>query len=261
MKRWTILTAILVAAIPATRAEDPAARGLAIAEDAKARDTGYGDFTASARMILRNAQGQTTTKEMDIKVLEAADGQGEKSLTIFTAPADTEGTILLSHSYKTRDDDQWLYLPSIKRTKRIASGNKSGSFVGSEFSYEDISPQQVEKYRYKYIRDEDYAGQPCHVVERYPRNRRSGYTRQVFWVDTEHLRPLKVENYDRKDSLLKTLVAGGYKRYLDRFWRPTSARMINHQSGKSTDIVYSGYRFRTGLDESDFDQSRLERIR
>ncbi|CAN5173736.1 outer membrane lipoprotein-sorting protein [soil metagenome] len=255
------LTASMLVAPGDLVAQDSAARGLAIARDAKQRDTGYGDFTAKAKMVLRNAQGQTTTKEMDIRVLEAAGGVGEKSLTLFTSPADTAGTVLLSHSFKTKSDDQWLYLPSIKRTKRIASGNKSGSFVGSEFSYEDISPQQVEKYTYKYIKDDTYSNQPCHVVERYPTDPKSGYTKQVIWMDTAHLRPLKVENYDRKNSLLKTLAAGGYKQYLDQYWRPTSARMINHQTGKSTDIIYSAYQFRTGLDESDFDESRLERLR
>lgn len=252
---------ILLFATLSTKAQDAAAKGLAIAVEAKQRDHGYGDFTANAKMILRNKQGKTTSKEMKVRVLEAGDDQGEKSLTIFTAPADTAGTILLSHSFKNENDDQWIYLTSIKRTKRIASGNKSGSFVGSEFSYEDISPQQVEKYTYKYIKEGTYQKQACHVVERYPKDRKSGYKKQVIWMDKEHLRPLKVENYDRKNSLLKTLAAGGYKQYLQKHWRPTSARMINHQSGKSTDVLYSDYVFQSGLDEADFDKSRMERHR
>ena len=244
-----------------TQGQDAAAKGLAIAVEAKQRDHGYGDFSANAKMVLRNKQGQTTTKEMKIRVLEASNDQGEKSLTIFTAPADTAGTILLSHSFKNDDDNQWIFLPSIKRTKRIASGNKSGSFVGSEFSYEDISPQQVEKYTYKYIKEGTYQKQLCHVVERYPKDRKSGYKKQVVWLDKEHLRPLKVENYDKKNSLLKTLASGGYKQYLQKYWRPTSARMINHQSGKSTDVFYTDYVFQSGLDEADFDRARMERHR
>jgi outer membrane lipoprotein-sorting protein len=238
-------------------AQDAAAKGLATAQEVKRRDTGYKDFTTTARMILSNAQGQSSTKELEVKTLEVP-GQGEKSLLVFNAPADTKDTVLLSYSYKSRADDQWLYLPAMKRTKRIASGNKSGSFVGSEFSYEDISPQQVEKYTYKYLKEESQGGQACHVIERYPVDKKSsGYTRQILWIDKAEYRPLKAENYDRKDSLLKTLTFSNYKKYAGKFWRPLSMAMVNHQTGKKTTITYAEYKFGTGLNESQFDQGRI----
>jgi outer membrane lipoprotein-sorting protein len=257
------LLAALALAVPAfvspAFADDAAAKGLEIAQEVKRRDTGYKDFTTTARMTLSNAQGQSSVKELEVKTLEVS-GQGEKSLILFTAPADTKDTVLLSYSYKTKPDDQWLYLPAMKRTKRIASGNKSGSFVGSEFSYEDISPQQVEKYTYKYLKEDTEAGQACHVVERYPVDKKSsGYTRQVLWIDKAEYRPLKAENYDRKDSLLKTLTFTNYKKYNGKFWRPLAMAMTNHQSGKKTTITYSEFKFGTGLDEAQFDSSRLDR--
>ena len=244
--------------LPGAVVAQDAAKGLAIAQEVKRRDTGYKDFTTAAKMTLRNAQGQTSVKELEVKTLEIP-GKGEKSLIVFTAPADSKDTILLSYSYRTQPDDQWIYLPAMKRTKRIASGTKSGSFVGSEFSYEDISPQQVEKYTYNFLREESLGGQACFVVERYPVDKKSsGYTKQVLWIDKAEYRPLKAENYDRKDALYKTLVFSKYQKYGGKFWRPSSAEMTNHQSGKSTGIAFADYKFGTGLDEAQFDQSRLD---
>ncbi|MCS5620343.1 MAG: outer membrane lipoprotein-sorting protein [Nitrospinaceae bacterium] len=241
-------------------AQDAAEKGREIAVEAKSRDTGYGDFTASVKMTLKNKQGQSSVREMDIKTFEDSK-MGEKSLVIFTGPPDIKGTALLSYSYISEKDKQWVFLPSIKRVKRIASGNKTGSFVGSEFSYEDISPQQVEKYTYKYVRDEEYGGNKCFVVERFSKEVRSGYSKQVIWFDKEEYRPWKVEHFDRKDALLKTLTISGYQQYKDKFWRPNSSQMINHQTGKTTTLEFSGYQFSTGLKSRDFDKSILNRLK
>lgn len=237
-------------------------RGLKIAQETKARDTGYGDFSTTATMTLRDSSGQSSVREMTVETLEVP-GVGEKSLITFLAPADTRDTALLSYSYKDQSDDQWIYLPSMRRTRRIASGNKSGSFVGSEFSYEDISPQQVEKYTYNFLREESVDGQDFFVIERFPKDpRSSGYTRQVMWIDQSEYRPYKADNYDRRDALLKTLVFEDYRQYEtggETFWRPLRMEMTNHQSGKSTLIEYEEYVFGDGLDESQFDNRRLGR--
>lgn len=249
---------LLPAAAPAAETADPAARGLAIAREAKRRDTGYGDFSTTVEMILRNPAGQETRRTLTIRTLEPAAGN-ERSLIVFRDPPDVAGTTLLSHSLSDRPDDQWLFLPSLKRVRRIAAGNQSGSFVGSEFSYEDIAPQQVEKYTYSYLRQETFAGQECFVVARLPTNPKSGYNRQLFWLDTAEYRPLKVENYDRKDALAKTLVVEGYARYLDRYWRPARMVMTNHLSRKSTELLFRDYRFREGANPADFDPASLGR--
>jgi outer membrane lipoprotein-sorting protein len=251
------LASVLSAAVFAQN--DPAARGLEIAREAKKRDTGYKDFTTDVTMTLRNKEGQESSRQLAIKTLEQE--KDERALVLFTSPADISGTALLTYAYKNEPDDQWLYLPAVKRVKRIASGNKTGSFVGSEFSYEDISPQQVDKFTYRYLRDETVEGQKCFVVERYPKDPKSGYKRQVYWIDQAEYRPLKAELYDPKDVLLKTLTFSGYKKYVDQFWRPDVMLMQNHQSGKSTKLTLSNYKFRTGLTERDFDSDTLNRLR
>jgi outer membrane lipoprotein-sorting protein len=243
------------------RAETSEEKGLAVVKEADRRDKGFKDSTANMLMTLKNKHGQESIRRIRIKTLEV-EGDGDKSLTIFDNPRDVKGTAFLNFTHKAGDDDQWLYLPALKRVKRISSRNKSGSFMGSEFAYEDISSQEVEKYTYKWIRDEVYNSQESFVVEFYPVDKKnSGYTRQVTWIDKKDYRTLKVEYYDRKNSHLKTLTITGYKRYLDKYWRADELNMVNHQNGKSTRLEFSNYKLRVGLKDSNFNKNSLKRAR
>ncbi len=256
-----IIVYIMLAMMPlAALAESPEEKGLAIAVEADRRDSGWGDMQARLKMILRNRHGQESIRELRSKNLEVK-GDGDKTLIIFDRPRDVKGTAFLSYTHATRPDDQWLYLPALKRVKRISSSNKSGPFMGSEFAYEDISSQEVEKYTYKYLRDEQLDGRDTFVIERYPQYRNSGYTRQVAWIDKQTWRPLKIAFYDRKNSLLKTLTYHGYKQYLGKYWRPDRMEMVNHQTGKSTTLLWTEYKFRNGFSKRDFDKNSLKRAR
>lgn len=241
-------------------AQTPEERGLEIATEADRRDEGFGDTKVVMQMTLRNKNGDERTRQMHSQSLEVAD-DGDKSLIVFDDPADVKGTALLTFSHKEGSDDQWLFLPALKRVKRISSSNKSGPFVGSEFAYEDLSSAEVEKYTYKYLRDEQMDGMDFFVVERYPLDKKSGYTRQVSWIDKEHYRAHKVEFYDRKKSLLKTLTSSEFEQYLDKFWRPLRMEMVNHQTGKSTVLTFSDYAFQNGLEDRDFTKNSLQRAR
>ena len=238
----------------------PEARGLEIAEEADRRDAGFGDFSAEMTMTLRNRHGQESTRILRTRNLEV-ENDGDKSLVIFDKPRDVNGTAFLSFTHRSGPDDQWLYLPALKRVKRIASNNKSGPFMGSEFAYEDISSQEVEKYTYSYLREEALDGQDTYVIERYPVDKKSGYTSQVVWIDKAHYRTLKVEYYDRKNELLKTLNYNGYQQYIDKHWRADEMGMVNHQTGKSTVLTWSNYEFKKGLKVRDFDKNSLKRAR
>ena len=236
-------------------------KGLTIATEADLRDEGFGDYTADMHMTLRNKQGRESKRIIRSRTLEV-NGDGDKSLSIFDTPRDVKGTAFLSFSHKVGDDEQWLYLPALKRVKRINSRNKSGSFMGSEFAYEDIASQEVEKYTYKHLREEEFNDMLCYVGESYPVDtKNSGYTKRVTWLDKNEYRLQKVEFYDRKNSLLKTLSVGGYQQYLGKYWRADSMEMINHQTGKSTTLQWTNYKFKTGLTEKDFNSTSLKRIR
>lgn len=241
-------------------AETPEEKGRAIAVEADKRDSGWKDQKSDMKMILRNRQGQETEREIRNKQLEV-EGDGDKSMSIFDSPADVKGTAFLSYTHATKPDDQWLFLPALKRVKRISSNNKSGPFMGSEFAYEDITSQEVEKYTYKWIQDETYEGRDTFVLERYPAYKHSGYTKQIAWVDKEMYQPLKVDFYDRKGDLLKTLTYHGYKKYLDKYWRPDRMEMVNHITKKSTTLRWENYAFDNGFTDRDFDQNSLKRAR
>jgi len=235
-------------------------KGLELAIEADNRDTGFSDSVSELTMILRNRNGDESTCQIRNQTLEVSD-DGDKSLVIFNQPRDVKGTAFLSFTHKSGPDDQWLYLPALKRVKRISSDNKSGPFMGSEFAYEDISSQEVEKYTYNYLKDEVYEQLDCFVYERFPVDEKSGYSRQMVWMDKDNYRVMKIDYYDRKNDLLKTLTYHNYKQYLNKFWRAAKMAMVNHQTGKSTDLLWSDYEFTTGLSESDFNQNSLKRAR
>ena len=231
-----------------------------IAEEARAREAGFGNYTALQTMVLRNKQGQESQRRLRVKVLEVPD-EGDKSLFVFDEPRDVQGTALLIHARKEDADDQWLYLPALKRVKRISSSNRSGSFMGSEFAYEDLTAQAVAKFTYRYLRDEECGQMTCTVYERFPVEKKSGYKRQVVWRDKDELRVWKVEYYDRKDAHLKTLTLGDYQQYLGRYWRAGEMTMENHLTGKSTVLRWTDYVFGGDLDERDFTRTGLRRAR
>ncbi|MFC1886657.1 outer membrane lipoprotein-sorting protein [Thermodesulfobacteriota bacterium] len=262
MKRLLLILIISLSLSPLTvAAKTSKENGLSIAKEADRRDKGFEDLTANMLMTLKNRHGQESKRKIHIRVLEVK-GDGDKSLSIFDNPRDVKGTAFLNFTHKKGDDDQWMYLPALKRVKRISSRNKSGSYMGSEFAYEDISSQEVEKYTYKWVRDEVYQGMDCFIIERYPVDKKnSGYTRQVTWIDKSEYRQWKVDYYDRKNSLLKTLTIKDYKKYLDKFWRADEMNMVNHQNGKSTRLEWSIYKFRVGLKDRDFNKNSLKRAR
>jgi hypothetical protein len=247
--------------LPASPADrDAAQEGLRIAQEADRRDQGFGDSVARLKMILTNRHGDSSERELTIKTLEVtAPGLGDKSLVVFDRPRDIKGTALLTFSKILKPDDQWVFLPATKRVRRISSVNKSGSFMGSEFSYEDMSGQEPGKYHHVFLRREPCGKLTCFVVERRPLYPYSGYTREIVWYDTAQYRVLKIDFYDRKNSRLKTLIAGRYKRYLGKFWRAHSLLMSNHQTGKKTRLLWSDFRFQTGLTDADFTRTSIER--
>lgn len=260
MKHIQLFTAFIVAILFANDAytQSSEEKGRQIAIDADKADQGFESLTNKTTMILKNKQGQESTRYLSGKTLELTT-DGDKSLIVFESPRDVKGTATLTFTHKDGPDDQWLYLPAIKRVKRISSNNKSGPFMGSEFAYEDLSSQEVEKYNYKFIKEESYNGVDTYVVERYPLDPKSGYTKQMVWWNKDNYRLEKIDFYDRKNALLKTLTYSDYKLYMDKYWRAGEMLMVNHQSEKSTSLIFSDYEFKVGLTDNDFNQNSLIR--
>ena len=240
----------------------PEARGAAIAKESQIRDEGFHDSISEMEMVLTNTNGDISTRKMRFKTLEVpGEADGDQSLMIFDEPRDVAGTAMLTYSHILEADDQWMFLPALKRVKRISSVNKSGPFMGSEFAFEDLSSQEYAKYSHTWLRDEACGDMMCHVVERKPLYEHSGYTRMVSWSDTQDFLARKIDYYDRKNQLLKTLTFSDYRLYLDKHWRAHKLYMINHVSKKTTKLVWTDYQFKTGLNETDFSKNSLKRSR
>lgn len=235
-------------------------KGRAIAVEANARNTGFVDSQQVMTMLLKDRKGRERQRTLRVKTLERLD-DGDWSMTVFDQPADVKGTAMLTHSHGIEPDDQWLYLPALKRVKRISSKNRSGSFMGSEFSFEDMSAFEEEKYSYRYLRDEPCAEQQCFVSEWVPNYENSGYSKIDVWIDQEEYRTYKIDFYNKRKELIKTLQQSDFKLYKDKFWRSHLLEMQNHKTGKSTALVIDSYEFAIGLQERDFDQSALKRAK
>lgn len=237
-------------------------KGLEIATEWDARDLGFEDTKAVLSMILENRHGQTSERKMRMKILEIPDpDQGDKSLVIFDHPRDVKGTAFLSFAHIKDPDDQWLFLPALKKVKRISSKNKSGPFLGSEFAYEDFAAQELKKYEYTWVRDEECKDMQCFVLEQIPTYENSGYTKMVVWYDKLQYRQQKIDYYDRKGELLKTLTFDKYRKHMGKFWRAYDLYMVNHQTGKKTRLAYSQIDFKTGIRKRDFTKNSLKKVK
>jgi len=247
-------------------------QGRMLAQKIDERDIDYQDFRASLIMTISKKNGSSITRKLIINLLEV-DGDGDKSLIVFDFPADIRGTKLLTHSKFRENDDQWLYLPSINRVKRISTRNKSGAFVGSEFSFEDLSDKSVDDFDYEHLGEVvcsftivdiktkskiPMSGQ-CEKLARVPHDKHSGYSKQVLLVDKQAQRILQIDYFDVKGAFLKQMISKNFSLYESRYWRPQQITMTNQQSGKSTVLKYETLSFRNNLKESDFRRSKLSR--
>jgi len=237
-------------------------RGRAIAERAWQRGEGFGSLRADVEMTIITRSGQKATREMEIAMLEQP-GEASKALTRVEAPRDVAGTSLLTHTDSDGAQEQWLYLPAASRTRRISSENRSGSFMGSEFSFDDFGSQPPSRYRFEYLREEPLDGTPCHVIERHPRTDRPGY--EVAWLDKERLLLQRVEYYDANGDKTRVLTVKGYEPYEgedgETYWRATSLRMENARTSAASVLRWRNIELGAGLRERDFEVAALKRRR
>lgn len=254
-----MLASIIILTSPAlVRAQSDEEKGFDIAARSDRSDRGFGDSEVRLAIVSRNNAGEQTARQLLLRTLEVTDEDfGDRILVIFESPEDVAGTALLSHSNILTQDDQWLFLPALGRVTQISSANKAGSFAGSEFSFEDFTAQELNKFDNRFIRSEPCDAFICDVVERIPRYEFSGYSRQLSWIDQENFQLRKVEFYGRGGDLLKTLMLTEYREYGGGYWRPHLLSMTNHQTGKSTDLVYETYEFGIGIDQADMESEAL----
>ncbi len=225
-----------------------------VAQKSEDAMSGFQDSISNMEMTLINANGQKKVRTMKMKVLEGKDE--DKSLMEFLTPADVRGTKFLNYEHVDKDDDQWLYLPALKRVKRIASKNKSGSFMGSEFSYEDLSAFNVKKYIYEEKQAQEKDG--TYTIISKPVSKYSGYTKLITYIDAKTFLAQKIEYFDRKHELLKIAEFSNYKNFGD-VYRIGKIDMKNVQNDKQTILIWKDEKIKNGLKDKDFHKRYLKR--
>ncbi len=211
---------------------------------------GFKDATAQMEMVLINSEGARRTRTLEIKILEKEGGN--KSLMVFLTPRDVRGTKFLSYEHNDKDDDQWLYIPALKRVKRIVSRNKSGSFMASEFSYEDISAFNAAKYRYQGdVQAVSLEGKKVLKFLRTPKLKSSAYSKIVSYVEPKRFLIVKSDYYDKKGRLFKVATFSDYKKR-SGIWRVGRIEMKNVQKSKATILIWHNEQLKAGLSDRDF---------
>ena len=209
--------------------------GLEIMKKQDQINRGFKDEKTETEMILK-VRDQTSIRKFEFKILENAQ-IGDKTLFRFIEPADIRNTVLLTHENKTGDDNQWIYLPALKRTKRIAAKNKSASFVGSEFTYEDMTPHDINKYEHQYLKTELFEDHPCYVVESIPKYDYSGYSKVLSWIRTDIYQTIRQDFYDKKSKeLFKRSKMINLNKFNEKYWRANEIHMKNLKNNNETKL-------------------------
>jgi outer membrane lipoprotein-sorting protein len=238
-------------------------KGTEIGAESYRRESGFIDFFAELTLVQKDKHNKDIYRHIRLWGLER-ESKGDKSISVFIYPPDVKGFARLTYTHTEKPDDHWLYIPEKKRVKRLSPSSQLSLFMGSQFSFEDLRlyrAEKVEKFTYRYLYDEIYEELDCYVVERFSRKEYSNYSRQVIWFDKEEYRILKIDFYDKSNKLLKTLTKSEYELYEGRFWCMRQMKMVNHQNGEETLVLWNNYTFNLGLTENDFTQNSLKRFK
>jgi predicted RND superfamily exporter protein/outer membrane lipoprotein-sorting protein len=223
------------------------------------------DEQVELEMQLINKRGQKRERRVSW-VLKNDAQRNQKGLIRFTAPADVRGTSLLSIENADREDDQWLYLPALRKSRRISAANISDSFVGSDFAYEDLGAEEIDQHDYRLVRDDTVDSAPVWVVEATPnseqRRRESGYSRREIFVRKDNAAIARIDYYDRQKELLKVLRTREIHQVPStKTWRAQTIEMTNQKTGHTTVIVYGPFVINKGISDDTFSIRELERER
>ncbi len=221
------------------------------------RPTGN-DMEATLTMTLINSQGDKRVRK--IKQFIRDFGSVEKKIMFFVSPADVKNTSFMNWSYdkEGKDDDQWIYLPALKKIKRISSDSKGDYFMGSDFTYDDLGDRKPSADTHKILRTEKVDGLDCYVIESIPKDEDYMYSKTITWVVKDRWYNLKKEFYDEDGEFLKTLKIKNVKN-IKGYWIITRAEMNNVQKNHKTIMELSNVKINTGIPASKFTQRMMKR--
>jgi hypothetical protein len=215
---------------------------------------GFRDETSIVNLILINQRGNHIKRQVLIKRLEATDQHPSKALIRFIMPAELMGTTLISHQNPGKSDSQWLYLAGSGKLKRIAGSSSQKSFMGTEFSFEDLLPFDAQKYSLNLLKD-DLPG--FHSINAIPLQN-SPYAKLKILIDKETYQTKKILFYNKKETLLKTATFKDHQKVKGLYFRAQEIVMENHQNKRKTKLILQSIKVDTGLKDYEFDPHRLK---
>ena len=231
--------------------------GRQIIENVYNRPTGN-DQQADLTMTLINSRGDQRVRE--IRQFTKDFGEMEKKIMFFKSPADVRNTSFMNWSYddENKDDDQWIYLPALKKIKRISSDSKTDYFMGSDFTYDDLGDRHPSQDTHKLIGEETINGESCYVVESIPKDEDYMYSKTVTWIIKDKWIGLKKDFYDEDEDLLKTLTVKKFEK-ISGYWIILSTEMHNIQKNHRTLIQLSNVTLDAGISDTQFTERMMRR--
>ena len=260
IKNVTIVFIAILIAIPTLLFSQTAITqitGLQVIENVYNRETGN-DMDANLTMSLINSRGDQRVRE--IKQFTKEFGNDEKKIMFFISPADVRNTSFMSWSYdeEDKDDDQWIYLPALKKVKRISSDSKNDYFMGSDFIYDDLGDRHPTDDIHKLLREEQINGENCYVIESIPKEEEYIYSRTITWIIKDKWIGLKKEFYDEDEELLKILTVKKYEE-INTYWIILSSEMHNVQKDHTTKMELANVELDTGIEDNMFTERMMKR--
>ena len=251
--KLVVAVAITIATVFSANAQ---LTGKQIVEKAYNLPTGD-DQTSVLTMTLTNKSGQTRVRK--IQQYTKQIGDVEKSIMFFISPADVKNTSFMNWSYDSeKSDDQWIYLPALKKVKRISSDSKSDYFMGSDFTYDDLGDRKLNADVHKLIKEETLNGKACYVVESVSKDEDYMYSKTITWIRKDNFVGMKKEFYDEDEELLKVLTLKKVEK-ISGLWIRTHSEMKNVQKNHKTSMVLSNIKVNTGVPTSKFSERMMTR--
>jgi outer membrane lipoprotein-sorting protein len=213
-------------------------------------------------MRLINKRGQERNRKVTFTVKKVNE-EDENILVRFLEPADVAGVGLLTLEHAATEDDQWLYLPALKKERRISASDQSDNFMGTDFTYEDMKSEKLNDHDYTLLREDSFNGADCYVVEAIPSTERqkkeSGYSKREIWIRTDNFLRVHVKYYDQRGEYFKVGNRSDIEEVLPGIFRPNYVEMKNLKTGHTTELTFEGRELNSGLDDSVFSLRELRR--
>jgi len=252
-----VLLAMTLMVVPFLAVAQAEITGLKVIENVYKRPVGD-DMLGDLTMTLTNSRGEDRVRK--IKQFTKDLGAIEKKIMFFQYPADVRNTSFMTWGYDEagRDDDQWIYLPALKKVKRISSDSKSNYFMGSDFTYDDLGDRHPTDDVHKLLREETIAGNPCYVVESIPKDEEYMYSRTLTWIMKDTWIGLKKEFYDEDGDLLKILTVKKYEKF-SGLWIILQSQMVNTQKKHTTNMELKNVKINSGIATNKFTVRMMKR--